>query len=304
MAAVLRPDLAPDEAEGLWAAAKGSPFWIETLAAEAARGAGTDATAATALVLGRLEGAGNEVASLLSALAVGGRPMASEELARVLGWSDERVRQVAAQLMDRALAVEDRSGLRPGHDLIAQAVLEQTDPETRRRLHERLAAEMEGHAAGDLRLLRGALEHRRGAGMPTAELALRVASSDQRRLLGAEGLAELVSIADGGGVDHELNQALATLAAELGEHQVALDRWLLVRDGIDPDRRATATIAAAREAYRLGLGTQASALIADGRAQVPTPGQAVALEALEALVVMWLEQRIVDGAALAWHVAG
>ena len=155
--------------------------------------------------------------------------------------------------------------------------------------------------AGDLRLLRGALEHRRGAGLPTAELALRVASSDQRRLLGAEGLAELVTIADGDGVHPELNQALATLAAELGEHQVALDRWLLVRDGIDPDRRGTATVAAAREAYRLGLGSQASALIADGRAQAPTPGQAVALGALEALVVMWLEQRIVDGAALAWR---
>ena len=301
MAAALRPDLAPDQAEGLWAAAKGSPFWIETLAAEASRDAGTDAPAATALVLARLEGAGTEVSSLLSALAVGGRPMASEELARVLGWSDERVRQVGAQLVDRALAVEDRSGLRPGHDLIAQAVLEQTNPDTRRRLHERLAAEMEGHAAGDLRLLRGALEHRRGAGLPTAELALRVASSDQRRLLGAEGLAELVTIADGGGVDHELNQALATLAVELGEHQVALDRWLLVRDGIDPDRRGTATVAAAREAYRLGLGERASALIGEGRAQTPTPGQAVALEALEALVVMWLDHRIVDGATLAWR---
>jgi DNA-binding CsgD family transcriptional regulator len=300
MAVALRPDLAAAQAESLWAAAQGSPFWIETLAAPAAQGAGTDSAAATRLVLGRLEGAGSDVATLLSALAVGGRPMASEELRRVLVWSDERLREAGAQLVGRALAVEDRSGLRPGHDLIAQAALEQTDPKMRRRLHERLAAEMETEAAGDLRLLRGALEHRRRAGMPSSGLALRVALSEQRRLIGLEGLAELTAIADAGAVDRELNQALATLAAELGEHQVALDRWLLVRDALDPDQRGAATVPAAREAYRLGQGSRASALIDDARAQAPTPGQAVALGALEALVVMWLEHRIVDGASLAW----
>ena len=31
--------------------------------------------------------------------------MPIEELARVLGWSDERVREVGAQLVDRALAL-------------------------------------------------------------------------------------------------------------------------------------------------------------------------------------------------------
>ncbi|MGH2417448.1 MAG: hypothetical protein ACRDFY_03870, partial [Candidatus Limnocylindria bacterium] len=225
---------------------------------------------------------------------------ANEELAGVLGWREERVRGAGAQLRARALAIEDRSGIRAGHDLIAQAALEQTDPPTRRRIHERLAAEMERAAAGDLRMLRGALEHRRGAGLPIAELALRVATSDQRRLLGAEGLAELAAIADAGGADRELNRALATLAVELGEHQVALDRWLLVRDALDPGEGGMATVAAAREAYRLGLGAQASALIGDGRAQGPTAGQAVALGALEALVVMWLEHRVVDGASLAW----
>jgi hypothetical protein len=65
------------------------------------------------------------------------------------------------------------------------------------RLHDRFADLIEADAGSDIQLLREALEQRMAAGSPTANLALRLAGSPQRRLLGSDGLSILASIADG-----------------------------------------------------------------------------------------------------------
>src|SRR5438552_732135 len=88
------------------------------------------------------------------------------------------------------------------------------------------------------------------------ELALRVLQSPRRRLLGRDGLQELARIADASGLSEPLAVALrlavALLATELGEQQVALDRWTSLASSVaDPTLRATAYLAASRAASQI-----------------------------------------------------
>src|SRR5438128_485367 len=97
---------------------------------------------------------------------------------------------------------------------------------------------------------------RREAGLDAAELALRVLQSPRRRLLGREGLLELAGLADASGlaepVATALRLAVAQLATEMGEQQIALDRWTNLASGVsDPTLRATAFLGASRAAASL-----------------------------------------------------
>ena len=86
--------------------------------------------------------------------------------------------------------------------------------------------------------------------------------SPRRRLLGEPGLRQLEAAADEVGLNAPdalaFQQAVASLAAELSEHERALHRWRLVADALtDPLERASALLGAAQAALELGLEDEA-----------------------------------------------
>src|SRR4029077_1995796 len=88
------------------------------------------------------------------------------------------------------------------------------------------------------------------------------AISPRRCLLGEQGLAQLEGVADEVGLTAAealaFQQAVASLAAELSEHERALHRWTLLADALtDPVERATALLGAAQSALDLGLEDEA-----------------------------------------------
>src|SRR5207248_11750392 len=101
-----------------------------------------------------------------------------------------------------------------------------------------------------------ALGHRHAAGMASLDLADRLVRSPQRTLLGEDGLALLVTIADKADPADEtalaLNEEVAAFAAALGRHDVALERRLLFAERVnDAPRRARAFLEAAKSAFAL-----------------------------------------------------
>jgi DNA-binding CsgD family transcriptional regulator len=232
-------------AEALWRRSAGNPFWLEALA----RGLG--AADAANLIADRLRALSIDAAGLMNALAVGARPLDHDELSVILGWPEARLDQAERELVGRGLAVDERGSVRLAHDLIREAAARAIPDSTRRALHARFAARLETSAGDDLRLLAEALDHLTSAGLPSARLASRLVTSPQRRLLSAEDLARLSSIADalddGTREQVELDRGLARLALELGEHEVALRLWSRVADRAeDASSRQEAHVEAAR----------------------------------------------------------
>src|SRR5207302_4221244 len=129
-----------------------------------------------------------------------------------------------------------------------EAVYRDVPEATRRSLHGRLADWLESTAGDDLTGLREALTHRHAASQPAVELALLVASAPRRTLLGEEGLVLLEEIADGSdradSGTSTLHARVAALAAELGNHAAAVDRWTRIAElAADPRERAAALLA-------------------------------------------------------------
>jgi DNA-binding CsgD family transcriptional regulator len=283
----------------LWAKANGSPFWLESLV----RTGGSAAGLREVLTV-RLRGAGTDATSLLALLAVAGRPLSTMNAAALSDWSLSRLEPALQELADRGLVVETASTARLAHDLIREAALADLPDEVRVRLHRRLAHQLERDAA-DLGLLRQALVHRQAGGLPTLDLALRLARSPQRKLLGPDGLSLIAGIADEADpFDADtlaLQEEIATLAAELAEHQEALARWWLVADLAEsPLKRASALLAASKSAYALAQVDDARRLLAQSR-EVPVNDDVLELEQRthDGEIRLWLEQRATEGPALA-----
>jgi DNA-binding CsgD family transcriptional regulator len=189
-------------------------------------------------------------------LAVAARPLTLTDAAALQGWAPERLEHAAAELVGRGVAVESPTGVRLGHDLVREAAYRDVPEATRRSLHGRLADWLESTAGDDLTGLREALTHRHAASQPAVELALRVASAPRRTLLGEEGLALLEEIADGSdradSGTSTLHARVAALAAELGNHAAAVDRWTRIAElAADPRERGAALLAASRSAAAL-----------------------------------------------------
>jgi hypothetical protein len=248
----LAPTLDPIQAAAVWRRAEGSPFWLHQLAAHQHPEAD-----AAALIAGRLERIGPDAAALLSALALAARPLTPEDAVAIQQWPAHRVAAAAADLVAEGLVVDAAGSLRAAHDLIRESAAASIPPEVARRLHRRLAAWLEELAGDDQRLLLEALEHRTSGAMPAVDLALRLARSPRRRLTGVDGLRRLASIADrADGSDPaagELQRHVAALAAELGDHELALARWssLASRPGQHAEI-ARAALAASESALQLG----------------------------------------------------
>lgn len=299
LARAIDPTLASDEGSALWQRAAGSPFWVEVLA----RGRSGDEPAR--LIDDRLVALGADAGMLLAALAVAARPFAVEQVAAVLDWPVERAAFAARELVGRGLVVSLAGTLRLAHDLIREAAVREVPADLRRRLHDRYAAAIETAAGDDLSQLCEALGHRQAAGLPSATLTLRVLTSPQRRLLSEANLGLLVSIADGvpPGIPQqvELDVALASVAALLGQPELARARWNRVAAGTaDPRLRQEAAVESAHAAYALDRGHEVHAdldrALAIGE---PPPELAIRIGALRAEVQLWLDHRTAAGAETA-----
>jgi DNA-binding CsgD family transcriptional regulator len=293
-----QPGLSPVQAAELWAKASGSPFWLLVLTRPDA--SGSDAHRAVAA---RLTGASPDATVLLFDLTVAARPMTSNDLAHLEDWTAERVATGLAELVDGGLVVRSGLSVVLAHDLIRAAAAEHLREPAARRIHRRIAALIEAEAGEDLQELQAALAHRQAGALPTLDLALRLARSPRRRLLGRPGLAQLAMIAaaedpaDPATVD--LHAAVAGLAAELGDHELSFNRWAAVAaQSSDPELRMRAGVAAAREAYQLHRRDEALAWIERSRGWGPPVALALALDAIEASVFIWLEPRAADRWAL------
>ena len=257
LAQALAPRLSVDEAVELWRSASGSPFWLEALV----RAGGTQPDQ-NRLLSARLGGLGRDGARLVELLAVAARPLPVADLSRLPHWSSEQAEWAAHELVSTGVALEGAGGLRLAHDLIRAAATQTLAGETSSRLHGQLADWLEADAGTDLQLLLEALQHRRAAGQPTLSLATRIAISPRRCLLGDQGLAQLEAVADEVGLTAAealtFQQAVASLASELAEHERALHRWMLLGDALtDSLERATALLGAAQAALELGLEDEA-----------------------------------------------
>ena len=292
LAMELAPTLDAAAAAELWRRAEGSPFWLHQLAAHR-----QPAADAAALVADRMAGVGSAAAALLRLLALAGRPLAPGEAAALQGWPVARVEAAAADLVAAEVAVEEAGSLRVAHDLIRESVATSVPPEVARRLHRHLAAWLEDLAGDDERLLLEALEHQRGAGLPTLDLALRVARSPRRRLIAADGLRRLAAVAEPADPSdpaaRELLQHIAALAAELGEHELSLTRWSSLTFG--PGERvetARAALAASQSALHLGRPREAWQWLARARENAEAdPALGIELDAQESALHRHLEHR-------------
>jgi DNA-binding NarL/FixJ family response regulator len=295
----LRPSLSRDQAAGIWAKAAGSPFWLLALARPDARGSDAHNTVAD-----RLSGTSPDAAVLLSDLTIAARPMTSDDLARLEQWSHDRVALNVAELVDRGLVVRSGLSVALAHDLIRTAAEQALPASAARRIHRRIATLIETEAGEDLQDLQAALAHRLAGGLPTLGLAIRLARAPRRRLLGRPGLAQLAAINTGDdradSTTVELDAAVASLAAELGDHELALSRWAVVAARVaDPATRISAGAAAAHEAYQLRRRDEALAWIERTRGWDRLPAaSALALDATEASVLIWLDPRSTDRRAV------
>jgi DNA-binding CsgD family transcriptional regulator len=296
----LAPDLGDDAARSLADKSGGSPFWLEALVRS--DGAETDAGR---LVTARIRGANADAAALLALLAIAARPLALSDASQLNGWEVERTVQAARELVARGIAVESGRALQLAHDLIRAAVAREIPDEQRVRIHARVSDWLVEIAGDDVRRLREALGHRHAAGLGSLELANRLARAPQRTLLGEDGLALLVAIADDAPpMDEEaleLSEQIAALASTLGRHDVALERTLLVADRRrDPVRCTDALLAATRSAFALDDRLRARAYLQRAREfQIRDEIVELEIDVEQAVLDLWSEEQKERGRALA-----
>jgi DNA-binding CsgD family transcriptional regulator len=261
----LVPGLRGDAARAVATKSGGSPFWLETLA----RSGGAEIDAGR-LVTAQLRGASADAAALLALLAIAARPLALADASELNSWEGKRTEQAARELVGRGIAAESAGVLHPAHDLIRAAAARQIPDENRARIHGRVGDWLVRTAGADIRRLREALGHRHAAGLETLDLANRLVRSPQRTLLGEDGLALLVTIADEAGPFDEaaldVNDEIAALASALGRHDIALERnlWLVDRRA-DLLARARALVEAAKSALALNERDRARAYLTRAR---------------------------------------
>lgn len=288
LALQLNPNLSATDAEGLCRKAEGSPFWLEVLV-----GAGESSSEPSRLIGTRLSRIDPDGASLMTLLVVAARPLALDEASTVLDWQSNRAENAARELAASGLVVWNGLTLSTGHDLIREHVGREVPSRTLRLMHVRLANHLERAAGDDIGMLREAIKHLQAAGMPASRPATRLARSPHRRLLGSDDLDHLTSIADAPEASREealaLNVDIASLAGELRQHEIALERWTMVWEHLPtPVERAEAALSAARAAFELGHSEQSHMLLEGARAADPGDSVlAIELDVHEALLLRW-----------------
>ena len=300
LVSTLAPDLDQNAARQISDRAGGSPFWIEALLST--QGAEVDAAR---LVSARLRGVSPDAAGVFALVAVAARPLLVADVATLEEWPVERAEHAVAELVSRGVAVESAGVVRLLHDLIRSAAVGELPDDRRRDVHRRLAGWLGEMAGDDVRRLREALGHSHAGGLPSVELAKRLVQSRRRTLLGRDGLRLLASIADEADPMNaetlELQEDIAALATELGEHEDAIARWLLVAERAPtPVRRASALLAASRAAYGLERASESRDFLERSR-EIDAGDQILRLEqdTHEAAILLWLELLTAQGRELA-----
>ena len=219
-------------------------------------------------------------------------------------WPAERAERATTELVERGLAIDDGGTTRLAHDLIRDVVVSRIPETALRELEGRIATSLEQRAGGEVTIMLAALEHRVAAGSFDADLALRILRAPQRRLIGSDGVRRVAKLArgvDDPGVRVGVDEALASLGAELGDQAFALERWSAVA-GATTDRglSARASLGAALAAYDLGRTLEARRWLDASRAAAEDrPELEIAADALEGRILLWLERRTADGRAVA-----
>ena len=283
----------------LWERAGGSPFWLDLLV----RTQGDDRDFES-VVAARTRGLSPDAAALLRILAVVGRPIEAIELEALVAWPTARTIAASTELGGNGLALDVDGVMRFAHDLIRDVVLRGIPDAARRELHGRIATALEREAASDAPGLLAALEHRAAAGRFDVDLALRILVSPQRRLIGSDGVRRIIESArelEDIAIRVQVDQAAASLAEELGDQALALDRWSTLAGATsDPGLAARAEFGAALAAYHLGRRDEARPWLDRSRARVVTsPDLDIARDALEARILLWLEHRTDEGRSIA-----
>lgn len=293
LARSMDPGLGDEEAAALWRATGGSPFWL--VQHQPAAGGVSDAAA---LVSDRLRSLPMDAAGVLAVLAVAGRRLSLDDLAGIRRWPASRVEPAARALIDVGLARTAGTGLELVHDLIREGALRSLAETERRGLHRRLAEHLEDQAGDDIAMLREVLQHRLASDEPALDVALRLVSAPQRRLFGVEGLRELGAVADGAAADDPatipLHAALAALAVDLGEDEIARHRWRVVAASTpEAAVRGRALAGAARSSVDLGDARGATELISRARRlDIEDPAVAIEVDAATSAVACWADHRL------------
>jgi len=304
LARTLSPTLTETAAEEAWHRAAGSPFWIAALVRQESGELRLDR-----LVRERLQAAGVDAGELLGLLALAALPLTGAEIRHITGWRANRVRRAIEELVARGVAVGSSASVQIGHDLIREEVERDMSDSAKREVHRRLAAWIEAEAGDDLQLLARALEHRLAGGLDGVALASRMAGSPMRRLLGARGLERLERLADdsrrASPDRRELDERLASLASEVGEHEGALRRFsALAALAEDPGRRARLLFGAAQAAIALRRVDVAHDLLDRARAlATDDEGLLLEVDAQRASIRLWLEAKTPEGRDIGRQVA-
>ena len=291
VATSVEPGLDETEAVQLWERARGSPFWMRALLQDR----GTSST--RDLALRRLRDCSDDASVLASMLALVTRPVSRRDAAEILEWTVELVEQTASELVDRGIAVSEGRILHLVHDLVRDALTASIDPSLRVDLHRRLGAWLERLGMDDPAALVEALAHIRAAGQNAASVGLRIATGPSRRLLGSAAVEALARVADDlswASLDRlYLDQAIARLAAELGDQDLALARWSAVLEhAVDADIKAEAGLGAARAATALERGDLARRILDGVRPLISEDSpQYVRMLALDARLTEVLDHR-------------
>lgn len=292
LARAVNPALDPRDAAAVADRSGGSPFWTGLLAA-----ARNDEAEAAPIVADRLSAAGTDAAVLLETIAVLGRQAAREDLIAIRRWSEDRLTAAAAELMTAGLLLEDGGAFRIVHDLVRAAVDTQLADERRREIQSRVATRLENIAGENVTLLLRASEARNRAGLDHLALTLRILRSPMRRLVGIEGLRSIVALIDsvpaGTPRELELQGEFASLAAELGQHGLAMERWARIADRLGtPSDRARAWLSASESAQQLERTEEARAHLERARrAGSDDPILRLELQATDAAITRWRENR-------------
>jgi DNA-binding NarL/FixJ family response regulator len=293
------PAISGDVARALVETSGGSPFWLEALVST---GGTQDAGR---LVTVRLRRASADAADLLSLLTVAARPLPVVDAASLVGWSTEHVEQAARELEAAGIVIQSAGSLKVAHDIIRAAAAVEIPHDRRRELHRRIGDWLAQGAGADVQRLGEAVAHQNAAGVASIDLAGRLLRSPRRTLLGADGLRLLAAIVDEEDevdpVTLELQENVASLATELAEHPLALERWSWVAERAEsPPRQAAALLAASKAAYALGRAAETRELLERSRG-IATEDETLRLEqdTHAAATVLWLEHRIAEGRDLA-----
>src|SRR6058998_2075515 len=292
LARAVNPALDPQAAAAVADRSGGWPFWCELLA----EARDVDADVAR-IVADRLSAAGTDAEVLIETIALLGRQTTVEDLIAIRGWPEDRLAAARAELMATGLVVEEGGALRIVHDLVRAAVDAQLPDERRRDIHARIASWLEGAAGENVTLLLRASEAKNRAGLDHLPLTLRIVRSPMRRLVGLDGLRSIVALIDsvpaGTPQERELQGELASLAAELGQHGLAMERWKRVADRLGAPRdRARAWLGASEAAQQLERADDARAHLERARAAgSEDPVLLLELQAADAAITRWLEHR-------------